>query len=143
MRNPSSLNIDYERSEKMEPCPFCRKIELREFTIETEFAIALLDAFPLSPGHILIVPRRHESDFFKLTEVEEFAVWRVVRDVRNDIENRLAPQGYNVGINIGFAAGQTVEHAHVHLIPRYRGDVDDPRGGIRWMIPKKAPCWKL
>jgi diadenosine tetraphosphate (Ap4A) HIT family hydrolase len=142
MMNPSFLKIDYQRF-KMEPCPFCHKIERREFTIETECAIAFLDAFPLSPGHSLIVPRRHESDFFKLTEVEELAVWRVVRDVRNDIETRLAPQGYNVGINIGFAAGQTVGHAHVHLIPRYRGDVDDPRGGIRWMIPAKAPYWKF
>ena len=123
-------------------CPFCQKVERREFAFGGELAVALPDAFPLSPGHTLIVPRRHEADFFKLTEAEEFAVWRVVRAVRDDLETRLAPQGYNLGINVGTAAGQTVEHAHVHLIPRFLGDVDDPRGGVRWMIPAKARYWK-
>ena len=123
-------------------CPFCQKVERREFAFGSELAVALPDAFPLSPGHTLIVPRRHEADFFKLTEAEEFAVWRVVRAVRDDLETRLAPQGYNLGINVGTAAGQTVEHAHVHLIPRFLGDVDDPRGGVRWMIPAKARYWK-
>ena len=126
----------------MAPCPFCQKIERLEFRFPSELAVALLDAFPLSPGHTLVVPRRHEVDFFKLTEVEELAVWRTLRAVRNDLQARLAPDGYNVGINVGTAAGQTIEHVHVHLMPRYRGDVDDPRGGIRWTIPTKARYWE-
>ena len=123
-------------------CPFCEKTRSHELLVENEAAVAFFDASPLSAGHTLVVPRTHESDFFNLTEAEEMALWRAVRTVHARLEARFAPRGYNVGINVGRAAGQTVEHVHVHVIPRYLGDVADPRGGIRWVIPAKAPYWK-
>jgi diadenosine tetraphosphate (Ap4A) HIT family hydrolase len=126
----------------MRSCPFCEKIEHVEVLLENELAVAFFDAFPLSPGHTLVVPRRHESDFFKLSETEEFALWRAVRAVHDRLDARYAPPGYNLGVNVGRAAGQTVGHVHVHVIPRYAGDVEDPRGGIRWMISAKARYWK-
>jgi diadenosine tetraphosphate (Ap4A) HIT family hydrolase len=107
-----------------------------------EHAAAFPDAFPLNDGHCLIVPRRHEADFFALTAEEQAAVWALLSEVRRHIEADGMPDGYNVGINVGEAAGQTVAHAHLHLIPRYRADVLDPRGGIRCVIPAKARYWE-
>jgi diadenosine tetraphosphate (Ap4A) HIT family hydrolase len=108
---------------------------------ENEFAVAFFDGFPLSPGHALIIPRRHEPDFLALSEVEQAGVWALVTPVRRAIEKRLRPDGYNLGVNVGDAAGQTIAHAHLHVIPRYAGDVPDPRGGIRWILPQKARYW--
>jgi diadenosine tetraphosphate (Ap4A) HIT family hydrolase len=125
----------------MNECPFCVKIEHREFAFEDELSVAFPDAYPLSPGHTLIVPRRHERNYFDLTDAEEVSIWRIVRTVRAELDARLSPQGYNLGVNVGLAGGQTLDHVHVHLIPRYSGDVQDPRGGIRWIIPVKAPYW--
>lgn len=125
----------------MRSCPFCEKVQGHELLVENETAVAFFDSFPLSPGHTLVVPRRLESDFFSLTGTEEMALWRAVRAVRVELEARYAPCGYNLGVNVGQAAGQTVEHVHMHVIPRYLGDVADPRGGIRWMIPAKARYW--
>lgn len=99
------------------------------------------DAHPLSPGHTLIIPRRHVRSVFELSTDEYEDVWRLVRRVRELLSRRYEPAGMTVGCNDGEAAGQTVEHAHVHVIPRYRGDVEDPRGGIRWVIPHQAPYW--
>lgn len=104
-------------------------------------AAAFFDASPLSPGHALIVPRRHEPDLFALTGEEQDALWRLLRGVRTRIQQSHHPDGYNVGVNVGAAGGQTIGHVHVHLIPRYAGDVEDPRGGIRWIIPAKARYW--
>lgn len=126
----------------MQHCPFCEKIELHQFLAANEHAVAFFDGFPLSPGHTLVIPRRHESDYFQLAEAEESAIWSTVRIVRGELESTHAPQGYNVGVNVGRAGGQTVDHVHVHVIPRYAGDVDDPRGGIRWIIPAMARYWK-
>jgi diadenosine tetraphosphate (Ap4A) HIT family hydrolase len=122
-------------------CPFCRRLREGDFLAESEVAAAFFDAFPLSPGHALIVPRRHESNLFALTIEEHDAMWRLLRPLRATIEQRHHPQGYNVGVNVGVAGGQTVGHVHLHCIPRYAGDVDDPRGGIRWIIPAKARYW--
>jgi diadenosine tetraphosphate (Ap4A) HIT family hydrolase len=122
-------------------CPFCEKIECREFAFEDGLAVAFPDAYPLSPGHTLIVPRRHERNYFDLTDAEEVSIWQIMRTVRAELDERLSPQGYNVGINVGRAGGQTVDHVHVHVVPRYAGDVNDPRGGIRWVIPAKALYW--
>ena len=126
----------------MHSCPFCEKIERHEVCLEKELAVAFFDAFPVNEGHTLVVPRRHESNFFSLTEAEESAVWHAVRVVQEQLEARYAPAGYNVGVNVGDAGGQTIEHVHVHVIPRFAGDVDDPRGGIRWIIPARARYWK-
>ncbi len=125
-------------------CVFCDRLAGQDFIAENELAVAFLDAFPLSPGHCLIVPRRHESDFLNLTVEEQAAVWALVAPVRAHTEAvwTSAPDGYTIGVNAGEAAGQTVAHAHLHVIPRRRGDVADPRGGIRCVIPAKARYWE-
>lgn len=88
------------------------------------------------------MPRRHAADYFVLNADEQTAMWRLVNAARERIERELHPGGYTLGVNVGAAGGQTVGHVHIHLIPRYAGDVDDPRGGIRWIIPAKARYWQ-
>jgi diadenosine tetraphosphate (Ap4A) HIT family hydrolase len=124
------------------PCVFCNRVVSGELVVKNDLAVAFLDAFPLNPGHCLVVPRRHESDFLALTPEEKAAVWALVAFVRRHIEADRTPDGYNIGINVGEAAGQTVAHAHLHVIPRYLGDVPDARGGIRWIIPARAAYWE-
>lgn len=104
--------------------------------------IGLWDGFPVSPGHSLIVPRRHVADWFEANEEERAELWNAVEAVSHVIEQRHQPDGYNVGFNCGRAAGQTVFHLHLHVIPRYEGDVEDPRGGVRHVIPEKAHYWE-
>ena len=127
---------------RSESCPFCERIDRGGLLAESTLAVAFPDAYPLSPGHALVVPRRHEPDYFELTEPERRAMWSLVDQVRDAIRRDHQPHGFNVGINVGAAAGQTIDHAHIHVIPRYRGDVEDPRGGIRWVLPHKAPYWR-
>lgn len=122
-------------------CPFCQRLAVDPLVAQNLSAAAFLDAYPLNEGHCLIVPRRHEPDFFALAPEEQAAIWTLVNEVRRNIEMARRPDGYNIGVNIGAAAGQTIHHAHVHLVPRYRGDVMDPRGGVRWIIPAKAAYW--
>jgi diadenosine tetraphosphate (Ap4A) HIT family hydrolase len=121
-------------------CPFCCLEESR-ILLENEFALAFLDAFPVAQGHTLVVPRRHVASLFDLPEEEQAAVWKLVALVRERMMTDRKPDGFNIGVNDGAAAGQTVLHAHVHVIPRSRGDVADPRGGVRWVVPGKAPYW--
>jgi len=123
-------------------CVFCDRLTRGDLVAVNEYAAAFPDAFPLNDGHCLIVPRRHEADFLALTWKEQAAIWALLPAVRRHIEASAAPDGYNIGINVGEAAGQTVAHAHPHLIPRFRADVPDPRGGIRWIIPAKAQYWE-
>jgi diadenosine tetraphosphate (Ap4A) HIT family hydrolase len=123
-------------------CPFCERIARGDLIAENELAAAFPDAYPLSPRHCLIIPRRHEPDFLALTPGEQAAVWALIPAARQHIEATGAPDGYNIGVNVGEAGGQTIEHAHVHVIPRHRGDVADPRGGIRWVLPDKAAYWR-
>lgn len=106
-------------------------------------AAALLDGYPVSEGHTLVIPRRHVPSIFDLSGAEQSDVWALVAEVRDRLRARLAtqPEGFNVGPNDGVQAGQTVMHGHVHLIPRYKEDVPDPRGGIRWVLPRKANYW--
>jgi len=104
-------------------------------------AVAFYDAFPLSRGHVLVVPRVPVVSLFELDRETQAAVWDAVRQTRELLAERYSPDGFTIGVNDGKAAGQTVPHAHVHVIPRYEGDVPDPRGGIRWVIPKRAPYW--
>jgi diadenosine tetraphosphate (Ap4A) HIT family hydrolase len=122
-------------------CPFCDRIPQVARDDRNDLAAALEDAYPASPGHTLIVPLRHEPDFFSLSGEEQAAMWQLAELVRRRLQNELKPDGLNVGINVGAAAGQTVEHAHIHLIPRFTGDVPDPRGGVRWIIKDKARYW--
>lgn len=99
------------------------------------------DAYAISPGHTLIIPKRHVGSFFELTAEEQTDVLALLHDAKYGLDQQYTPQGYNIGINDGAAAGQTVPHLHIHLIPRYAGDRLDPRGGVRWIIPEKADYW--
>lgn len=121
-------------------CPFCAFDEL-QLVASNLAAIALPDAFPVANGHVLVVPRQHVTSIFDLPEADQAQLWTLVAHVRQDLAERLAPAGFNIGVNDGTAAGQTVPHAHVHIIPRFQGDVPDPRGGIRWVIAEKAKYW--
>jgi diadenosine tetraphosphate (Ap4A) HIT family hydrolase len=123
-------------------CVFCDRVASGEFVAENDLVVAFFDAFPVNPGHCLIVPRRHEHDFLALTADENVAAWALIASVRARIEQARRPDGYNIGINVGIAAGQTVAHAHLHVIPRYEADVADARGGIRWVIPARAAYWE-
>jgi diadenosine tetraphosphate (Ap4A) HIT family hydrolase len=121
-------------------CPFCH-LEKPRITLENDFSAAFPDAFPVAEGHTLVVPKRHVASLFDLSEAEQAALWRLVALVRGKLASELQPDGFNVGVNDGPAAGQTVLHAHVHVIPRRAGDVADPRGGVRWVVPAKARYW--
>lgn len=100
------------------------------------------DAFPVSPGHTLVVPERHVASLFELSTEEQAALWAAVAKVREELAAELRCDGFNVGLNDGPAAGQTVPHAHIHVIPRFAGDAADPRGGVRWVVPGKAAYWR-
>lgn len=122
------------------PCPFCA-ITRDRILFESDTALAIRDGFPVSPGHTLIIPKRHVASLFECTEGEQAALLKLLNLVRMDVDREFQPSGYNVGINDGVTAGQTVMHLHVHLIPRYPGDAPDPRGGVRWVLPEKAAYW--
>ena len=107
----------------------------------SELCLAFKDAYPVSPGHTLIVPKRHVASFFQITGEERSELFSLLESCRNDLVARHKPAGFNIGINDGSAAGQTVMHVHIHLIPRYSGDKADPRGGVRWIFPEKADYW--
>lgn len=113
-----------------------------DYLAENDLAFAIPDGFPLSPGHTLVVPKRLVATWFDATAEEKFALVELVDVVKRKLDERFRPDGYNVGFNAGEAAGQTVPHLHIHVIPRYHGDVPDPRGGVRWVIPGKAAYWK-
>lgn len=119
------------------PCVFC-SIARERVLATTERTVTIRDAYPVSPGHTLIVPLRHVSSFFDLDEREQSGMLDALRVARAALEEELHPDGFNVGINVGVAAGQTVMHVHMHLIPRFAGDTDDPRGGVRHCIPGKG-----
>ena len=128
-----------ERNGQRSDCMFCTPpVELLE---ANELAVAFLAGYPVSPGHALIVPRRHEPDFFSLTADEQAAVVALVNPVRARLAEQYAPDAYNLGVNAGKAAGQTIMHVHLHVIPRYAGDVAEPRGGVRWVLPETARYW--
>lgn len=117
-------------------CIFCRP--QREILAKNELAIAVFDTYPVSPGHSLILPLRHAATIWDLGADEYDACFSLVRDLKPILEARFKPDAFNVGVNCGEAAGQSVWHAHIHVIPRYRGDNPNPRGGVRNVIPLKA-----
>jgi diadenosine tetraphosphate (Ap4A) HIT family hydrolase len=121
-------------------CPFCGPPPSR-IAWSSPLALAVWDGFPVSPGHALVVPRRHLARWDELTPDEKAAILAGLDAARALIAAEHAPDGYNVGFNDGPAAGQTVMHFHVHVIPRYAGDMPDPRGGIRWVLRDKAAYW--
>jgi len=122
-------------------CLFCA-IPREQILIDGPIAVAARDSYPVSKGHTLNIPRRHVASFFETTEDERRAMLKLLDEVKVMLDREHKPDGYNIGINNGTAAGQTVMHLHMHLIPRYAGDKDDPRGGVRWVLPEKAAYWK-
>jgi diadenosine tetraphosphate (Ap4A) HIT family hydrolase len=121
-------------------CPFCH-LPAERILHSNDNAVVIRDAFPVSDGHTLVIPRRHVASFFELTPAERDSVMDLLNWANSDLLNRFDPDGFNVGINDGAAAGQTIPHMHLHLIPRYAGDISDPRGGVRWVIPDRANYW--
>ena len=122
------------------PCPFCTLPSARVLG-QDKHAVWIRDGFPVSPGHSLVIPRRHVGSFFETTPAERAALLELLDQARAAAQAEFRPDGYNIGINDGPAAGQTVAHLHIHLIPRFQGDQADPRGGVRWVIPDKADYW--
>jgi diadenosine tetraphosphate (Ap4A) HIT family hydrolase len=121
-------------------CPFCM-LPAERILILADEALVIRDAFPVSPGHTLVIPRRHIGSFFELSDAERTCMVELLARAKAELDLSFQPDGFNIGINDGAAAGQTVQHLHLHLIPRYRGDVPDPRGGVRWVMPGKAKYW--
>ena len=121
-------------------CAFCTLPSARVID-ENATAIIVRDGYPVSPGHTLLIPKRHTGSFFDLSEQERSELLTLLDRAKVMLDEEFQPQGYNIGINDGTAAGQTVPHLHVHLIPRFAGDMPDPRGGVRWVIPDKAKYW--
>lgn len=121
-------------------CPFCSLPEVR-IVHRHELAVVVRDAYPVAPGHSLVIPRRHAASYFELRPAEQAARLSLLDAARSALAREFAPDGYTIGINDGAAAGQTVPHVHLHLIPRHHGDVPDARGGVRWVLPAKARYW--
>ena len=122
----------------MDECLFCIPQEGRVF-LENDLAFALWDAFPVTELHTLIVPRRHAQDYFALVPEELLACDDLLRKARELVQSTdSSVEGFNVGANVGDVAGQTIFHCHIHLIPRRSGDVENPRGGVRHLIPGKG-----
>lgn len=117
----------------MTPCPFCNPT--RPLLGSNSVAVVFEDAFPVSRGHLLVVPRRHVLSCLDLEPSEFSQCFDLVREACGSILNVHSPDGLNIGLNCGIAAGQTIMHAHIHIIPRYIGDVEDPSGGVRGVIP--------
>ena len=115
-------------------CVFCGDVKIIE---ETKLSFAIYDKFPVSDGHVLIIPKRHVSSYFDLSDLEKKDLYILMETMKKHLDISLKPDGYNIGINVGEVAGQTVMHVHMHLIPRYKGDIENPRGGVRGVIPHK------
>ena len=124
----------------IKPCAFCTLPSARVID-ENATAIVIRDGYPVSSGHTLLIPKRHTGSFFDLSEQERSDLFSLLDRAKLALDEEFQPQGFNIGINDGAAAGQTVPHLHVHLIPRFEGDLPDPRGGVRWVIPDKAKYW--
>lgn len=138
-------------------CVFCKKISTIEnvnnnnsdndfetlffnknrIIYEDDIWLGILDGFPVSNGHTLLIPKRHCETYFDLNERELSTLSYVIREIKVKLDEKYHPNGYNIGVNCGKDAGQTVMHCHIHIIPRYNGDMEDPRGGVRGCIPQK------
>ena len=121
----------------MEKCFFCESIKNNSFYLENEYAVIRFDDFPVSKGHLEVISKRHIKDIFETSKEEREALYSLLHKAKEFLENKYKPDGYNIGINMGEASGQSINHLHIHLIPRYFGDVKNPRGGVRGVIPSK------
>ena len=124
-----------EVSDPNDPCLFCTP---RGVTGSNSLAYSSRDSYPVSPGHSLIIPFRHCASIFDLTPEEMIACMELVADERKLLDEEFSPDGYNIGVNVSGAAGQSIFHVHIHLIPRYTGDSPNPQGGVRHVLPGKA-----
>ena len=114
------------------------QIDPERIKLTTNHFIVIEDAFPVSPGHMLIISREVRQDYFELNAAERGDLNEAILQTKELVESRFNPDGYNIGMNCGATAGQTIFHFHCHLIPRYNGDMDNPRGGVRHVIPSKG-----
>lgn len=122
------------------PCPFC-VLDPARILAEDELTVVYKDGFPVSLGHTVVIPKRHFPTLFDASEAEQIALLRALNIAKTLLDELHCPDGYNIGINQGEAGGQSVPHLHIHVIPRYRGDKADPKGGVRWVLPEKAKYW--
>lgn len=117
-------------------CIFCR-VNANKLILEGEMGYACWDSYPVNQGHALIIPYRHFANYFDINSQEQHELWDLVKSTKKVIDEKFSPDGYNVGINVGDRAGQSIPHLHIHLIPRYQGDMENPKGGVRGVIPEK------
>ena len=120
-----------------DPCLFCT--DPLGVSVQHELAFSARDSYPTSPGHTLVIPRRHVSSFFDLTQEEVAVCMGLIKEEKKRIDEEFNPDGYNIGVNVGPAAGQSILHVHIHIIPRYKGDGKGRAGGMRWVIPRIPP----
>ncbi len=132
-------NIEKENIE----CIFCNPEPDRELIVESATAYSIYDKFPVNDGHALIIPKKHCVNYFDLSFKEQSACWYVLNKVKKIVSERFSPEGFNIGVNVGNTAGQTIPHVHIHLIPRYKGDVANPTGGVRNIIQQKGDYTKF
>ena len=118
-------------------CIFCNIIKNKKYEYENDLAVAFSDGMPVSQGHMLVIPKRHCETYFDLTEEEIKAIFALSQVIKKDLDQKYHPDGFNIGFNVKEAGGQSVFHTHMHIIPRYRGDVENPRGGIRKVVKIK------
>ena len=116
-------------------CLFCNVN--KPYLYEDAHVFAIYDQFPVSKGHVLIITKNHRNDYFEITSEEAASIHKAIKAMKKTLDDTYQPQGYNIGVNNGEASGQTISHLHVHLIPRYTHDMEDPRGGVRGVIPEK------
>jgi len=121
-------------------CIFCTP---KEVVLSNDLAYVRTDSYPVNTGHLLVIPKRHIDNYFELSEAEKQALYELIDESKAFLDKEYSPDGYNVGVNVGSAAGQSVMHVHMHLIPRYKGDMANPKGGVRGVIPEKQKYKKL
>jgi diadenosine tetraphosphate (Ap4A) HIT family hydrolase len=120
--------------QQLADCPFCARAES---VLQNNLAYARYDKYPVTQGHLLLIPFRHMASFFEATQEERLALLSLLDEAKQLLDRLHRPDGYNIGVNVGDCAGQTVWHMHIHFIPRHSGDVSDPRGGVRGVIPAR------
>lgn len=121
----------------MDNCIFCKEFKKDKIIYQDHIWIAISDSYPVSSGHTLLIPKRHCNTFFDLSYIELKTMYNAIKNIKDILDKRYNPDGYNIGMNCGEAAGQSIMHCHIHIIPRYDGDTDNPRGGVRGVIPEK------
>lgn len=121
----------------MKNCIFCENPKEENVIFDRMIWKAVFDGYPVSKGHTLIIPKQHVETYFDLNDYQKESLHYAIEEVKKYLDEKFHPQGYNIGINCGKAAGQTISHCHIHVIPRYEGDVENPRGGIRGCIPSR------